>query len=65
MERGMDEDMTFEMFPVVTRCWAKVKQKSCEPKTIKNVTFRYTGSRKMSISYVTVVVEKNAIYFGI
>ena len=40
------------------QCWAKVKQKSCEPKTRKNVIFRYTGSRKMSISDVIVVIEK-------
>ena len=29
------------------KCWAKVEQKSCEPKTRKNVIFRYTGSRKI------------------
>ena len=40
------------------KCWAKVEQKSCEPKTRKNVIFRYTGSRKMSISDVIVVIEK-------
>ena len=45
------------------QCWAKVKQKSCEPKTRKNVIFRYTGSRKMSISDVIVVVEKKCDMF--
>ena len=40
------------------KCWAKVEQKSCEPKTRKNMIFRYTGSRKMSISDVILVVEK-------
>ena len=45
------------------KCWAKVEQKSCEPKTRKNVIFRYTGSRKMSISDVIVVVEKKCDMF--
>ena len=45
------------------KCWAKVEQKSCEPKTRKNVIFRYTGSRKMSISDVILVVEKKCNMF--
>ena len=39
-------------------CWAKVVQKSYEPKTRKNMFFY-----EMLISYVIVVVEKNAICF--
>ena len=28
------------------KCWAKIEQESCEPKTRKNKIFQYTGSKK-------------------